>query len=63
MRKKKVLPQRPKATIEETIVASVRYYEALYMVRDKDGDAIYTGSREKAERIVKLLNNRGKRKK
>lgn len=57
-KRKSPLPKRPQATLHETMVASVRYYETLYMVRDKDGTAIYCGNQSKAKAIVKILNAR-----
>lgn len=44
-----------KPTIEKKIIAQVRFYETLYVVRDHRGEPIFTGSEETAKRIQKIL--------
>lgn len=61
MKKKRASkPKSPKLkkwyTLERKIIGQVRFYETLYLVRDNDGERIYTGSEESAKRIQKLLN-------
>lgn len=43
-------------TIEKKMVATVRYYETLYLVRDVKGERVFTGSEALATRIARLLN-------
>lgn len=43
-------------TLEKKLVATVRYYETLYLVHDSKGERIYTGSEETAKRILAALN-------
>ena len=39
------------------MIAVVRYYETLYLIRDEAGERIYTGNDEAtAKRILKTLN-------
>lgn len=44
-------------TLEKKMVAQVRYYETLYVIRDGQGERVYTGTDEKtAHHIQRLLN-------
>lgn len=52
---------KPKFTLEKKLIAQVRFYETLYLVRDDRGERIYTGSEETARKILKVLNAQGKR--
>lgn len=52
---------KPKFTIEKKLIAQVRFYETLYLVRDNRGERIYTGSEETARKILKVLNAQAKR--
>lgn len=52
---------KPKFRLEKKLIAQVRFYETLYLVRDDRGERIYTGSEETARRILKALNAQGKR--
>lgn len=52
-----------KPTIEKKVIAQVRFYETLYVVRDKNGEVIFTGSQETAKRIQRLLSSSIKREK
>lgn len=42
--------------LEKKLIASVRYYETLYLIHDTQGERVYTGSEESARKILKLLN-------
>lgn len=47
---------KKKFTLEKKMIAQVRYYEKLYLVRDERGERIYTGSEETAKKILRMLN-------
>lgn len=42
--------------IERKLLAQVRYYEEVFIVRGSDGERVYTGTEETAKRIQRLLN-------
>lgn len=43
--------------LEKKLVAQVRYYEHMYLIRDKAGQRVYTGTDEKtAKSILRILN-------
>ncbi len=46
---------KPKFTLETKLVASVKFYEELHVIRDSKGEMIFTGSPELARKILKLL--------
>ena len=44
-------------SMERKMVVQVRYYDYLYVIRDKSGERVYTGPDEKtAKLILKALN-------
>jgi hypothetical protein len=47
-------PQR--FTIEKKLFAQVRFYETLYLVKDAKGERVYTGSKETARKVQRVLN-------
>lgn len=51
-------PAKKKFTIEKKMVAQVRYYERLFIIRDEDGERVYTGADEKkARQILAVLTS------
>lgn len=55
-------PKAHKFTVEKKLIAQVRYYETLYLVRDEKGERIFTGSEAMAKRVLRLLNgDKGRR--
>lgn len=69
MAKKKIRPKktperRRPFTLEKKLVVQVRYYEHLYMVSDKHGTRVYTGTDEKlAKTVLGILNGDAARQK
>lgn len=45
-----------KFKVEKTMIAQVKYYETLHVIKDEKGQTIFTGNEELAQRILKLLN-------
>lgn len=46
-----------KFILEKKMVASVRYYEYMFVIRDRTNERIYTGNDEKtAKTMLRLLN-------
>ncbi len=68
--KRKVKPttQSPTAkskkffTVEKKLIAQIRFFEELHVIRDERGETIFTGTEEMAKRILKLLKTKGLRK-
>jgi hypothetical protein len=44
-----------KFTMEKKLVVQVRYYEHLFIIRDGEGERVFTGSDEKIARRVKAV--------
>lgn len=50
--------------LEKKMVVRIRYYENLYVIRDTQGERVYTGTDEKtAKTVLGLLNGYYARKK
>lgn len=49
-------------TVEKTFVAQVKYYETLHVIRDENGQAVYTGTEEMAAKVLRLLKADRKKK-
>lgn len=50
-------PKR-KFVVEKRLIAQVRFFEELHVIRDERGETIFTGSPALAKRILKLLNGK-----
>jgi hypothetical protein len=46
---------KKKYLIEKKLIAQVRFYEELYVIKDEKGETIFTGREETAKKIQKLL--------
>lgn len=44
-----------KFTIEKKLVVQVRYYENMFIIRDGEGERVFTGSNEKEARKIKAI--------
>ncbi len=49
--------------LEKKMIAQVRYYEILHVIRDEKGETIFTGSEELAKKLIKILKHEAAAKK
>lgn len=47
---------KKKFTIEKKLIAQVRFYEELYMIKDDRGETIFAGTEVMAKKFVAILN-------
>jgi hypothetical protein len=47
---------KSKFRIEKKLIAQVRFYEELHCIRDQNGETIFAGTPEMAQKILKMLN-------
>lgn len=47
--------KRTPFTVERKLIAQIRFFETLHVIRDERGETIFTGSEEMAARILKVL--------
>lgn len=43
-------------TAEKKVFAQVRFFEELYIIKDQNGETLFTGTEEMRDKILKLLN-------
>ncbi len=52
-----------KFVIEKKMIAQIRFYETLYVIKDNRGETIFTGSEEMAKRLIRMLGKDGSKRK
>lgn len=48
--------------IEKKAYVQIRFFEEMFIVKSPEGEVLYTGSEETAEKVLKLLNKKRGRK-
>lgn len=50
-----------KYTQERKLIAQVRFYEELHVIKDENGETIFTGNKALADKLLKILKREAAR--